>query len=203
MDTIMLESAQTGKLKDDAVYDDQTFQEINMKELELCRTEFTNCKFVRCKYNGTIFSKCRFENCSFIECDLSLMKPIQSSFVEVYFDNSKCIGINWTTSAKPLIVNFLHSIVNYSIFFGIDIRNIVMTTCIAKEVDFAEANLTGGTFNHTNLLGSRFLKTNMTKTDFSNAFNYVIDPNLNKLSKTKFSLPEAVSLLSVFDIILT
>lgn len=190
------------RLNDNDIYNDQCIENIIMTNNEIAGTEFVNCQFVKCKFNETIFNKCRFEKCTFKECDLSLMKPSYSSFIDIVFDSTKCIGIDWVLSAKPLTVDFTHSIVSFSSFFGINLRKMIMTSCIAIEVDFAEANLTEGKFNQTDLAGSRFLKTNMTKADFTYAYNYNIDPSLNTLSKTKFSIPEAISLLSTLDIIL-
>ncbi len=49
---------------------------------------------------------------------------------------------------------------------------------------------------------SFFLDTNLSYADFSKAVNYVIDPRANRLKKTVFSMPEAMSLFFAFDIIL-
>jgi hypothetical protein len=43
----------------------------------------------------------------------------------------------------------------------------------------------------------------LTQADFTGATNYAIAASLNTLKKTKFSLPEAMSLLYSLDIILT
>ena len=48
-----------------------------------------------------------------------------------------------------------------------------------------------------------YLNTNLSEANLSQARNYLIDPGLNELKKTKFSLPEAMSLLYNMDIILT
>jgi hypothetical protein len=40
----------------------------------------------------------------------------------------------------------------------------------------------------------------MSGASFRNAKNYNIDPNNNFLKKTKFSVPEVISLLSAYDI---
>ena len=77
-----------------------------------------------------------------------------------------------------------------------------MSDCSAREVNFAEANLTNGNFNATNFLNSRFSKTNLTRSDFRNSTNYDINPESNLLKKTRFSTPEAMSLLSGLDILL-
>jgi hypothetical protein len=47
-----------------------------------------------------------------------------------------------------------------------------------------------------------FSSTNLTKADLSTAKNYHIPPEQNILKGTRFSLPEAMSLLYSMDIIL-
>ena len=73
--------------------------------------------------------------------------------------------------------------------------------CTAIDVDFQEANLSHVNFAGTDLQDSKFLRTNLAYADLSTAKHYSIDPNLNTLRKTVFSLPEAVSLLDRFDIV--
>jgi hypothetical protein len=46
------------------------------------------------------------------------------------------------------------------------------------------------------------MKTNLSGADFSHATNDAIDPTANRLKKTAFTLPEALSLLEAFDIVL-
>ena len=77
-----------------------------------------------------------------------------------------------------------------------------MVECIAREVDFTGTNLTRANLAKTDFLGSRFADTNLSYADLSKARNYAIDPRANRLKKTVFSMPEAVSLLSAFDIVL-
>ena len=44
------------------------------------------------------------------------------------------------------------------------------------------------------------MRTDLTGADFRDAKNYVIHPALNKLSKARFSLPDAMNLLYCMDI---
>jgi len=120
----------------------------------------------------------------------------------VNFKDCKAIGINWAEAAIPLIINFYSCTINSSSFFGLNLSQITMSDCSAKEVNFTEANLTRGNFNATNFLNSRFSKTNLTKADFRNSTNYNINPECNLFKKTRFSTPEAISLLTGLDIIL-
>jgi fluoroquinolone resistance protein len=178
------------------------FKNKQLKDDKFIELEFWDCKFIKCDFSGTIFEKCRFEDCVFIECNISLAKPKYCSFVDVDFKNCKAIGINWAEAAIPINVNFYSCSINSSSFFGLNISQIIINDCSAKEVDFTEANLTRGNFSATDFLNSRFSKTNLTQSDFRNSTNYDINPECNYLKKTRFSSPEAISLLSGLDIIL-
>lgn len=77
-----------------------------------------------------------------------------------------------------------------------------MVNCEAKETDFTDTDLSYGDFKNTDFEKSRFFKTNLSYADFKGAKNYFIDTKNNTLKKTRFSLPEALSLLNTLDIIL-
>ncbi len=132
-----------------------------------------------------------------------------STFRDVVFEQSKVVGVNWTEATWGLKGGILNSItfeestLNYSTFIGIGLRGIKIKKCVAKDVDFADADLTGADFRETDLTDSRFLHSNLTGADFRNARGYAISPTLNTLKKTQFSLPEAMALLYGLDIILS
>lgn len=178
------------------------FKNMCLRDGNFIDLDFCDCKFINCKFAEIVFEECLFEDCTFIECDLSLIKPTYSSFIDVNFKYCKAVGVNWAEAATPLRVDFYSCIINLSSFFGIDLTKIIMTECVAKEVDFTSANLTKGNFEKTDFENSRFLKTNLTQANFRNSINYGIDHKCNLLRKTRFSLPEAISFLSGLDIIL-
>jgi uncharacterized protein YjbI with pentapeptide repeats len=70
------------------------------------------------------------------------------------------------------------------------------------EVDFSGATLEGAAFVDSDLSGARFVRTRLSGADFRSARNYRIDPTANRLAGARFSLPEAISLLGAFDIVL-
>jgi uncharacterized protein YjbI with pentapeptide repeats len=82
------------------------------------------------------------------------------------------------------------------------VPKIKITGCEAKEVDFIETDMTGGDFKNTDFEKSRFFKANLTEADFKGARNYFIDVKNTIIKKTRFSMPEAVELLSSLDIII-
>ena len=73
--------------------------------------------------------------------------------------------------------------------------------CSIKEVDFSEVDLTLSVFQNCDLSNSTFNQTILDKVDLRTAVNYVIEPNSNRIKKTKFSLTGLPGLLANYDII--
>jgi uncharacterized protein YjbI with pentapeptide repeats len=191
-------------------YDSQEFKGLVAKNEQIGRKEFTNCTFVKCSFNETAFVDCRFRDCVFQKCELRLVTLVGCSFKNTHFDESQTIGINWTetTWAKDKMafvrpVDFAGCVISHSTFLGLNMKKVTLSKCIAHNVSFENANLTQANCTATDFRDSRFLHTNLTETDFTGATNYAIAANLNTLKKTKFSLPEAMSLLYSLDIVLT
>jgi fluoroquinolone resistance protein len=186
----------------DAYYEDYCFTGIACQGIELHEVEFFRCRFERCQFLESVFCRCCFEQCTFVRCDLSVTKPSESRFTGVRFLKSKLLGVDWTLANKPATLAFHGCNVNHSTFQRLALPKLELVECVAREVDFTGANLTKADFTRTDLLGSRFMETNLSGTDFSHAINYAIDPTANRLKKAIFTLPEALSLLSAFDIVL-
>lgn len=68
------------------------------------------------------------------------------------------------------------------------------------EVDFTEADLTQAIFDNCDLTDAIFINSNLEKADLSSAYNYSIDPEINKMKKAKFTWPGVVGLLDKYDI---
>jgi len=164
--------------------------------------EFEECEFNKCSFVNCTFEALKFLDCKFVECRMSAIKPSHSRFVEVKFCTSQVIGFDWTKADTIEGLEFNECKLNYSNFRLMKPPRIKMIKCEAKEVDFIETDLTDGIFTGTDFENSRFFKTNLTNADFKGAKNYMIDARNNTLKKTKFSLPEALSLLNGLDIII-
>ncbi len=192
-----------------AEYASEEFKKLDLRSARITEKRFQGCTFVKCSFNEAVFSACVFHECVFKNCDLSLAKFPGASFKACRFEDSQFIGVDWTETAwtggkvifKP--ADFTGCVLNYSVFMGLDMKNVVLRKCLAKEVSFEEANLTKADCRGTDFSGSRFVHANLTEADFTGALNYTISPTLNTLKKTKFSLPEAMSLLHNLDIVLT
>jgi len=189
--------------EDDVVeHDGKLFEKIQFQEKVVAGRKFTDCNFKNCQLNMLSFVDCYFTDCVFDGCDLSLMKVKGSFFNRVQISGCKAIGINWFDTGTPFSVNFSDSNISYSSFFGKAPKKIKIKNCVAKEVDFSECNLTEADFTGTDLESSRFTNCDLSLANFKEARNYNIDLLDNKVRKTKFSLPEALSLLNPFDIII-
>jgi len=163
---------------------------------------FEECEFINCNYIDCKFDNCRFLNCTFNECDLSNMTPMNCQFREIKFIKSKAIGIDWTKAEKIKELSFTECLINYSNFRLLKVPETKIIKCEAKEIDFIETDMNSGNFTDTDFENSVFFKTNLTKADFRGATNYSVDINTCNLKEAKFSLPEALSLLSNLDIII-
>jgi fluoroquinolone resistance protein len=190
------------------LYEDQVFKEITLNRQEFKEITFLGCSFIKCSFEESAFKACRFRDCHFKKCNLSLMKVDGTSFSNTSFEDSKTIGINWVKAAwgkteiHQLIksIDFYQCVLNYSSLMGLTLVKINIQKCIARDVDFSEANLKQANCSFTDFTRSQFRHTDLTEADFTGATNYFIQPHLNILKKARFSLPEAMSLLYNLDI---
>jgi len=162
--------------------------------------EFENCTFEKCIFIECEWKDCHFVDCQFIDCSLSAIKPFNTQCTNIQFRNSKVMGFDWTKAKSLRLLSFTQCDLSYSNFSFTKIASIKLIECVAKEINFGNADMSGGIFTKTDFSDSVFSATNLTKTDFRRAYNYGIDFHFNAITKAKFSLPEAASLLKSLDI---
>ncbi|MFP3855253.1 MAG: pentapeptide repeat-containing protein [Anaerolineales bacterium] len=186
-------------------YMDQQFRNLDLARSEISITEFIDCTFTNCSLVESSLHQCQLMDCQFKDSDLSLMTLPSSRLIGVRFEGCKIIGLDWTLLdwpagqfGRPMAFN--DCVLNHSTFLGLHMTEVKFEDCLAREVDFREANLVRAEFGETDLSGSLFQNTDLTGADLSRASNYQIAADQNMLSKAKFSLPEAMSLLYGMDI---
>ncbi len=111
----------------------------------------------------------------------------------LHFDDCNPFGIEF---------GFQNCILNHASFFKMKFKKTVFKDCQLIETDFSECDVTSSTFDNCDLSGATFDATNLEKADFRTSFNYIIDPEINKIKKAKFALPEVLGLLSKYDIVI-
>ena len=99
-------------------------------------------------------------------------------------------------------MSFDDSMLNLSSFFKLSLRKTRFYACLLCDVDFIHSNLGGASFDRSDLSGALFEQTNLEHADFRYAIHYSIDPNKNKLSKAKFTMPGVLGLLDRFPIVI-
>lgn len=186
----------------DNSYYQEKFEHLALADEVIKFKSYEECEFISSSFIGCKFEKSKFLNCKFVECVLSAVVPMNCRFNGVRFLSSKVIGVDWTKAEKIRDLEFYQSQINYSSFRLLALTKIKIVKCESKEVDFTETDLSHGDFKSTDFEKSRFFKTNLAYADFNGAKNYYIDARVNVLKETRFTLPEALSLLNGLDIIL-
>jgi uncharacterized protein YjbI with pentapeptide repeats len=182
-----------------------TFRELDLSGQVVAGQQYEQCIFTKCNFSEAQFKACNFYDCEFKACDLSLVKVPGCEFSNNLIEDSKAMGINWAEMRVPSIrvycpVEFLRCNINYSSFMALDLHEIQIVECQARDVNFSEANLSKSNLTGSDFANSIFNRTNLCEADLTHAINYYIDVYLNPIKGAKFSIPEAISLLSSLEI---
>lgn len=195
----------TPAIASNQTYHQAEFVGLSVEGDELVGAVFESCRFERCRFADVCFERCRFVDCELVDCDLSLIRLEQTAFSQTVFERCNCRGVNWALARWPMValespVSFYHCQLSQASFFGLQLSGLIAENCIMHEVDCREADLSMAQLAYSDLDGSFFNKTNLTKADCRGAKNIVLDVRENQLKQAKFSFPEVVSLLLSLDI---
>lgn len=165
--------------------------------------DYEECTFVGCNFSEITLSGSRFENCEFHHSNLSLTKIVDTAFRNIGFSECKLLGLRFDTSNKfGLSFSFDKCQLDHCTFYQMRIKDTSFIDSQLHEVDFTECDLTSSTFDNCDLKRAVFVGTNLEKVDFRTAYNFSLDPEVNKMSKAKFSLPAVIGLLNKYNIII-
>ncbi len=180
---------------------DQRFENTNFAEKPLPGKEldgcvFVNCNFERCNLSGVVFAECEF-----VGCNLSLANLKKTALKEVSFKDCKLLGLRFEECQEFLFaVRFDKCVLNHSSFYNWKLKKTLFRDSSLQEVDFSGADLTESVLDNCDLKRATFASTNLEKADFRTAYNYLLDPEQNRIKKAKFAVPGVLGLLSKYDI---
>lgn len=191
--------------KNEEEHYEETFRGLDLSGQVVVGHQYEQCIFTECNFTETQLKACNFYDCEFKSCDLSLVKVGDCEFSNNLIEDSKAMGINWTEMRLPTVrvycpVEFIRCNINYSNFMALDLREIQIVECQARDVNFSEANLSKSNLTDSDFANSIFNRTNLCKADLTHAINYYIDVYINPIKGAKFSIPEAISLLGSLEI---
>jgi fluoroquinolone resistance protein len=179
------------------IHDDKVFNGQSFAGQTTRGGEFNNCTFKKCDLKESEFAQAKFIDCVFEDCDLSMMKWDRSTLNNAVFKSCKILGVNFSQCADFLFaVEFDACILDYSSFMGKKMLKTQFGKSSLKEANFTQVNLSGSVFNECDLSGAIFSQTDLTSVNFSAAYNFDIDPELNYMKKAIFSAGGLPGLLS-------
>ncbi len=180
--------------------ENKTYKDLDFRVIELDE-EYYRCTFEHCDFTEILFQKINFEECRFVACNFSLCKSNGTSWNKVWFAQCKLTGANFSHANKfTFNAKFSDCLMQYASFQGLNLQGFQFTKCQLTEADLTTCNLKKAQFIDCNLDRAIISHCNLEEADFSTAFNFIINPNDNRMKKAKFSLQNLPGLVAVFDV---
>jgi uncharacterized protein YjbI with pentapeptide repeats len=181
----------------------ETIKGIDFSNGKLSNMEYDSVLFADCNFSKADLSGVAFIDCTFKTCDMSLVKANNTAFNNAQFINCKLLGIDFSRCKDFLLsFSFDNCILDFATFYQKKIKKTLFNNCSIKEVDFTETDLTESKFIECDLTLAVFENSNIEKVDFTKAFNFGIDLEVNKVKNAKFSSSGLSGLLLKYPIII-
>ena len=183
------------------LYENHTFEDGDYHGQKIRDKEFDACTFIRCNFSDSDFFKTKFIDCKFIDCNLSNAVLAETGLQTVMFKNCKLIGLDFQYCSDFLLaLEFEDCQMDFSSFFQMKIPETKFNRCKLEGADFIETDLTKASFEECNLLEVKFENTTLERVNFQTAYNFRVDPELNKIRKAKFSRTNLEGLLVKYQL---
>ncbi|MDO9000856.1 MAG: pentapeptide repeat-containing protein [Bacteroidota bacterium] len=165
------------------------------------REDFENCEFINCVF--TDLSNLNFRDCDFTNCNLSNLKTLNSRMQNVSFFDCKLLGLNFSGAIDfAFELHFENCILDYASFDKKKLNKSSFKNCKIHSANFTQADLSKCTITNCDFYESLFANTNLSTVDFTTNKNFLIDPEINTIKKTKFLAQDLANLLYRYDIII-
>ncbi len=184
------------------ICEDQSFKELDFPEI--CKaTEYFNCTFKRCNFTESDISHLIFIECTFDECNMKMIKVANTTFKDVMFRKSNLMGVNFFECNKFMLsFSFEKCDLRLASFNSLSLKKIKISDSLLKEVDFTDADISEARLIKCDLENAIFDHTMIKKADLSSSENYSIDPEINTLTGSRFSLYGLPGLLDKYNIVI-
>ncbi|MBL7559806.1 pentapeptide repeat-containing protein [Olleya sp. YSTF-M6] len=180
---------------------DQDFKNIDFTTTALQKAEYDNCTFINCNLSDCYLSMINFIDCQFIDCNLSNCKTSDTTLNNVKFINCKLLGMLFNDCNQLIMaINFENCQLDFASFYQLKLTNSLFTKCVFNKTEFTEANLSKSIFKDCDFRKAIFFNTNLEEADFTTAYNYIINPENNRIKGAKFSKDQIEGLLEHYKI---
>lgn len=178
-------------------YENETFKDLVCEQDSLARISFSRCRFVNARFDRVDFTATEFSDSTFDHCELNLPNLTNADLKTARFKDSKLVGADFRKcDGRFLALAFENSLIDTCNFSGLKLKATPFLRCVIRETRFVGTMLAEAAFDGSDLEGTLFHECQLQGASFVQARNYAIDPLTNKLKDARFSLPEAVSLLT-------
>lgn len=111
----------------------------------------------------------------------------QASFQEVEFKSCKLLGLQFDKcSAFALSFNFENCMMDHVVFYKVKMPGTRFINCRIREADFTETLADKVLFDKCDLQSTVFERSSLLMADFRTAYNFALDPELNKMKGARF-----------------
>lgn len=179
----------------------ETFTSIDFSGTRLPETEYENCIFKGCTF--TDISRIDFSECLFELCNFSNAKAVLTALKDCTFKESKLTGMNFSPMKDfGFAVHFNQCNLSYTSFDKKKLNKSSIHHSNCRGANYTQADLSKCTIQHCNFMEAVFMHTDISGVDFTTNQHFLIDPNLNKVKKTRFASHSLGGLLYLYDIII-
>jgi len=183
--------------------EEEHFEKLDFKERPLPKGTYEQCGFTGCDFGESDIAAISFISCEFNNCNLSMARIVKTTFQEARFTGCKMLGLRLEHCNNFLLsFHFENCILDHASFYQLKLKGTRFINCRIRDADFTECDLTAAVFNDTDLAGSVFDQSVLERADMRTAFNYMINPEKNRIRKAKFSTSSIAGLLAHYDIII-
>ena len=178
----------------DSSVEDQVIERVQVCGATIKNLDFVDCTFIGCNFLEAKLTKISFTRCNFKGCDFAMCSFTQCEFWELYFDDCRLIGINWSIAGLTINAQFLNCRLDYSSFFKLILRSRRFSNCSAIECNFSHCDLQKSHFVECDLSNSSFTGADVRNADFSTSVGVFINPRNTKVGETAIGSDAAARL---------
>lgn len=184
-------------------YENETFSQLRTEEMPSHSVEFFNCQFNNCNFERMNFSEYIFDRCVFNGSNLALANVTNAKLMNVVFKDCKVEGVRFD-ACDPFILEiyFERCLLRNCSFTDLNLKKCKFEHSQVLESDFYKTKLMEASFQGSVLSKTVFAECDLTKADFQDASDFIIDPTLNKVKKAIFSSNELAGLLRHLDLVI-